>query len=241
MTNQNPSAEPRDHAHDFGPRVSPGDFVPARYSALRFTGYDSDTATGTVAFRYTLVPVGGEVQPVEFVETVTFELPADAASADWDAAGPVLPLLGAVLGLSYYKTAAPPVYELDVDGLTTEAHHFISDALRHGLAEFAYRAGLSGLLETAIPALRPRAVAASPRQLDSELLATPLVPIGGGKDSVVTVESLRAAGLTITQFSVNPNAIMRAVAAVSGDRFIAARRTIDPLLLQLNSCGEVGS
>ena len=239
MTNPSQPAGQSADAHGFGPRPSPGDFVPARYESFRFCGFEIDEGAGTAAFRYALLPVDSAAQPVEFVETITFELPADAASADWQAAAPVLPLLGALLGLSYFKAAAPARYELDVDGLTAQSVEFTADALKHGLAEFAYRAGLPGLLGTAVVPLRPLAEAGESRELSAAELASPLAPVGGGKDSVVTVESLRAAGFGITQFSVNPNAIMRRVAAVNGEPFVAAKRAIDPLLLQLNSRGAL--
>ncbi|MHB1234901.1 MAG: hypothetical protein ACYCZK_04425, partial [Microbacteriaceae bacterium] len=67
----------------------------------------------------------------------------------------------------------------------------------------------------------------------------PLVPIGGGKDSVVSVESLRRAGLQPTQFAVRPNSIIRRVAASSGLPFVEAGRVIDPLLLRLNAVGAL--
>lgn len=214
-------------------------FDPSAFDAFRFVGFDVDEATGVVDFRFRMLGAEPAVAPVDFVERVTFALPADAASADWVRARAVLPILGAVLGLSYYKAAAPAVYELDVDGLTPAGSAFLADALRHGLAEFAYRAGLPALLSTDVVALRPPADPAAAREIDPAMLDAPLVPVGGGKDSVVTVESLRTAGLRVTQFSVNPNAVMRRVAEASGLPFVTATRTLDPLLLSLNSRGAL--
>jgi len=65
------------------------------------------------------------------------------------------------------------------------------------------------------------------------------VPIGGGKDSVVTVESLVAAGLSPVQFAVNANAIIRRVAEVSGLPLVTATRAIDRHLLELNDEGAL--
>ncbi|TQL47468.1 hypothetical protein FB562_0528 [Homoserinimonas aerilata] len=214
----------------------PSVFVPSDFVAFRFVGFELDEATGIIDFEFRMLGAGS-VAPVDFVETVTLALPQDGASGDWVAVRPVLPLLGAVIGLSYYKAAAPPRYELDVDGVTASAVAFLEDALRHGLGEFAYRAGLPGLLDTEIVPLRPLAQRAEPHDLGEERLRRPLAPVGGGKDSVVTVESLKAAGLEVTQFSVNPNAIMRRVAEAAGVPFVEARRTIDPLLIALNSRG----
>jgi hypothetical protein len=160
---------------------------------------------------------------------VTFET-ADAA-VDQTRLRAVLGLLGAVLGLSYYKSAAPA--RVVLPELSQPAVDYVRRVLREGLAEFAYRNELPGFLEpeivaTIVPALDP-----------IEVTGRPLVPIGGGKDSVVSVESLAAVGLEVTQFAVNPNIIIRRVAAVSGHPLVAASRTIDKRLLALNAEGAL--
>jgi hypothetical protein len=65
------------------------------------------------------------------------------------------------------------------------------------------------------------------------------VPIGGGKDSVVSVESLAAAGFDPVQFAVNPNSIITRVAEVSGYRLVGASRKIDRRLIELNGEGAL--
>ncbi|HEV8012517.1 MAG TPA: hypothetical protein VGP34_00375, partial [Pontimonas sp.] len=67
----------------------------------------------------------------------------------------------------------------------------------------------------------------------------PLVPIGGGKDSVVTVELLAAARMHPVQFAVNPNKIMYRVGRIKGHPVLAASRSLDPHLLELNEVGAL--
>jgi hypothetical protein len=215
-----------------------GAFDPGAYGTFRFTGVVVDESAGAVDFTYSLVPhEGSDADTLAFTERIGFALPEDGPAPDWAAAAPVLPLLGAVLGFSYFKVAAPPRYELDVEGVSEPARVFVAESLRHGLAEFAYRAGLPGLLDTEVLVTRALAEAAASGDMPVERLARPLAPVGGGKDSVVTVESLRLAGLDVTQFSVNPNAIMRRVAEAAELPFLAARRTLDPALFDLNARG----
>jgi hypothetical protein len=66
-----------------------------------------------------------------------------------------------------------------------------------------------------------------------------LVPIGGGKDSVVTLECLRNA-MAVTPLIVNPRgATLNCVktAGYNDDEFIVINRTLDPTMLKLNAEG----
>ena len=96
-------------------------------------------------------------------------------------------LLFLLAGVSYYKTAAPPVIDLGDHGLTEAEERLLRAFYIDGLGEYAYRNGLdlSGLRIDAprrpAPALDWRPAA-----------GRPLIPFGGGIDSIVTVESVRA-------------------------------------------------
>lgn len=67
-----------------------------------------------------------------------------------------------------------------------------------------------------------------------------LVPIGGGKDSVVTLEALRGAGKQVRPLIMNPRGATTLCAEKGGfglEDTIVIRRTIHPLLLDLNKQG----
>jgi hypothetical protein len=64
--------------------------------------------------------------------------------------------------------------------------------------------------------------------------------VGGGKDSVVTLELLRRAGKQIRPLIMNPRGATVECARVAGfpmDEVLVIRRTIDPVLLELNKQG----
>jgi hypothetical protein len=67
----------------------------------------------------------------------------------------------------------------------------------------------------------------------------PLSPVGGGKDSIVTLEALRRGGLEPVPFAVNPNWVITSVFAASGRSPLVARRAIDPKLFELNAAGAL--
>jgi len=201
-------------------------FDPASFTEFRYAGYTFEGSTA--AFEFELV--GETVE--RFTETVEFTS-STSVNVDWPRFHAVLQLLGSILGLSYYKAAAPDRFVIDGGGMTAAAVAYLRQTLREGLAEFAYRAELPALLE-------PEIVAVVTPPLESRAVeGAPLVPIGGGKDSVVSVESLAASGMQPVQFAVNPNVVIRRVAEVSGHPLVSAKRTIDRRLLVLNADGAL--
>ena len=69
-----------------------------------------------------------------------------------------------------------------------------------------------------------------------------LVPIGGGKDSVVSLELLRSSGADIRPLILNPRGATTNCAAAAGfgvDDTLVIQRTLDPTMLQLNSQGAL--
>jgi hypothetical protein len=203
---------------------APGSVTAFRYEAVRF-----DPATGIAEFDYALMGPGVDER---FTERLVFTVRESPARDRLDR---VLALLGAVLGLSYYKAAAPPRIEIAARGITPAAVRYLRLVIREGLAEFAYRVGLPGPLEPEIAVAELARPPASVLRVEG----TPLVPIGGGKDSVVTVESLAAVGLEPVQFAVQPNEIVRRVAAASGRPLVAVGRELDLLILRLNGEGAL--
>ena len=190
--------------------------------ALRFSGRTFDPSTGVATFSYSLS------DELRFTETVTFEMP----DRDYDAAAldRVLDLLFVAISTSYYKIAAPKKVVLDPLRLADKALPWVTALFREGLGEFAYQNDLPHVLDLD---LVPGAFPAPPA------LATvgerPLVPVGGGKDSIVSVEALTSRSPVL--FAVNPNAIITSVMAVSGRPVLTAKRTLDPQIRELNAAG----
>jgi len=187
-------------------------------------------------FRYELS--GPNMATESFTETVQFTPTQAADKTDPKRLEGLLTLLGLVLATSYYKAAAPPRFVIDVPGVTDAAVDYLRRVLRDGLAEFAYRNNFEGPIEPEIVVTQPVATP-WPEGNWQAISGDPLVPIGGGKDSVVTVEILQRQRLHPIQFAVNANPIIHKVARVSGHPLITARRTIDKHLLELNKQGAL--
>ena len=103
-----------------------------RGSAFRYAGFAIDAERGVLSCRY-------ELDGREFTERVT--LPAGPR---WhtEAARAAARLVFLLAGVSYYKTAAPPVVDFGETALTDAEHAFLREFYLQGLGEFAYRNAL---------------------------------------------------------------------------------------------------
>ena len=73
----------------------------------------------------------------------------------------------------------------------------------------------------------------------SQALGRVLVPIGGGKDSVVALEIVRRSGCELALFSVGDAPPIARTVAVAGLPHLLVRRTLDPGLPALNQAGAL--
>ncbi len=202
-----------------------------RGQEFRYESYRIDPATGELACHYS-------VDGRRFTERITLR-PGDR----WDhpAAIAAARLVFLLAGVSYYKTAAPPVIHTGDLALTRRERAFLREFYLDGLGEFAYRNGLdlSGLrIEgPGAPMPAPQPVPA-PQAADTPRRA--LVPFGGGIDSIVTVELVRPSA-DIALFVVSrPGDRFEAIeqpAAVTGLPVVRAAREIDPQLLRSRELG----
>ena len=212
--------------------------VPERGQVFRYEGFAADAERGLLTCRYSL-------DGREFAERVSL-LPGPG----WDtpAARAAARIVYLLAGVSYYKTAAPPVIDLGDTALTERERVFLREFYLSGLGEYAYRNGLdlSDLrIKAPAPALQPAGGGTEPPMAgplpQPARSPRPLIPFGGGIDSIVTVEGVRQRTDDIALFVVNrPGDRFAAIerpAAVSGLPVIRAGREIDPQLLRSAELG----
>jgi len=196
-------------------------------ACFRFVGCDFSADTGVARLVYAF-----DDGP-QMVETVTvpgapFQLDGERAAAVQRA----LQLLHLIAGVSYYKAGVPETVRIDSYSVDAETAALVESIYLNGLGEFAYRNGLNlrGRFRlpvqgepTAAPALglRPHA----------------LVAIGGGKDSLVSIEALRRAGVDETVTWIGGSQLIRACAERTGLPTLNLGRTLAPELFELNRQG----
>ena len=200
-----------------------------QFDVMRFPSYAFDPQTGVATFDYVL----DGPEPLTFTETIEFPVPAGAADVP-GAFYRVLDLLHVVAGVSYYKVGAPPRV-VAPKPVPDAAASLFTAVYTHGLAEYAYRNQLPHVLDLTVEV--PGTTEAAAPVDNSQ--GRPLSAVGGGKDSIATLEILRSGGLDPVLFSVNPNPVIVAVDVASGLPALAARRRLDPTLFALNKAGAL--
>jgi len=183
----------------------------------------------------------------ELVERVVFpDPPAMPVGGDaaFDAA---LDLLHLVAGVSYYKAGVPAEIRVESAALDAATAEFLGALYLHGLGEFAYhnKLDLRGRISFLPPEESQREAKAIPTETiplkgsasERSLPRRTLVPIGGGKDSLVSVEILKAAKEDATAVWVGNSPLIDACAARTGLPTLNIRRELSPLLFEYNKQG----
>jgi hypothetical protein len=141
-------------------------------------------------------------------------------------------LLFLLTGVSYYKAGAPPVVDLGATALTATELTWLREFYLEGLGEYGYRnqLDLSDLQIVAPTLVRDGPVGYAATD------GRPLVPFGGGIDSIVSVELIRKQADDVALFVVNrPGDRFDAIeepALVAGLPVVRAERTIDEQILR---------
>lgn len=180
-----------------------------------------DAATGVATFRYAV----GELH---FAEILQFPRGGDTTAAETTAFGKLLDLTALVLGVSYFKLRAPHIIRLAFP-LTTEERGFALDVYENGLGEFYARNNLKRFGLIHIEADEDTHPPRVPPVLDDRAL----LPIGGGKDSLVSLQLLEAAGVDFTPFAVNPKGPIIGSVDKIGRPPLYVTRKLDPEMIRL--------
>jgi len=204
-------------------------FDPTRCETFRFLGhvYEPETATATLSYALD--------DDFHFQEIIRLPQGAEPPSGERaEALDRVLALLALVAGVSYYKAAVPPKLEVPAP-LSPDTVRMLNALYTLGLGEFAYRNSLDGPVRASFDTFAGSSASTTLRLQGGR---GSLVPIGGGKDSILALQTARSAGPTAL-FSVGERAPITRTAEVSGLEHLVAERTISPLLLQLNGEGAL--
>jgi UDP-N-acetyl-alpha-D-muramoyl-L-alanyl-L-glutamate epimerase len=144
--------------------------------------------------------------------------------------------IGMIELVSYWKTACPPVVIIKNQKITDEQVSWWKNVYYQGLGEFFYTNSINTSLADFMT-ISTEGEVFDPQEISLD--ETVIIPIGGGKDSVVTLE-LISKSEKIRPFIMNPRGATIDCASVGGfgtDGFIEVNRRLDPLLLELNAQG----
>lgn len=140
--------------------------------------------------------------------------------------------------ISYWKAACSPKIIIKPFYLETHAQEWWKRLFYHGLGEFFYTNGIKPDFNDFLTfECQGQAL---PKKTLIDLEDTCLIPLGGGKDSVVTLDMLANRKMKVNPFFLNPTKAAIDVARLAGfdkNQSMIIKRTIDPELLRLNEHG----
>lgn len=196
---------------------------------FRFVRCQLDAATGVAELVYAF-----DDGP-ELVETITVPgAPFALAGARTTAVERALRLLHLIAGVSYYKAAVPETIRIDSYAIDADTAALLELIYVNGLGEFAYRNGLNLHGKIRFPV---DAAAADTQAGPLGLKPHALVAIGGGKDSLVSIEALRTLGVEQTVTWIGGSQLIAACAQRTELPTLNLGRALAPQLFELNRQG----
>ena len=203
-------------------------FVQAEFLA------EPDFSGRTAVLHYQIVADGFERN---FIETVQFPGAPNMIEFSPErkaALARALQILHVIAGVSYFKATNAPTLEFaDSGGLDAALADLANAVYTHGLAEFCYQN------QTEVRARFVADAAELPLAPALNLEARALVAIGGGKDSLVSIEALKKGHVPACAVWIGNSELIEGAAKVSGLATLNIKRSVSPALFALNSEGAL--
>lgn len=201
-----------------------------QYQTFIFGTYDFDESTGRIQLTYSLD------SEIHFTETLILPSEFPIKILDREALNRALFMLHLIGGMSYYKTCLPKTIEVRSGQLTKEQAEFWNTVYTQGLGEFFYKNNIDFRNLINFPSHQ------STSPLVNNTDDRPphaLVPIGGGKDSVVTIELLKKSGLKQTLLRIGRHPFIDTMVMTAGLPGLMVERKLPDALFELNAQGAL--
>lgn len=191
-----------------------------------FAGHVWDRGSGELRLDYRL-----DQQALS--ERFRFPLPSDGRTPPEPALERAISLLHWVAGVSYWKAGCPQRVSFAEGAPSAEQADWLNELYTEGLAEFAWHNQLPPERFAVFRGEHSTKAAAGSAGLEDACL----VPLGGGKDSLVAWSRLKRRGLNLTSVQVGPSRLIQAVATRAGGPHLVIERRLDSRLAELNASG----
>ena len=208
-----------------------------QFQQFEFSGHGFDAESGQLELRWCWHSANQKSATV-FSETFQFPLLAELSDVRHDQLTAAFNLLHWIAGVSYWKMRCKG--DIAFAGLAPTARQAkaLTELYRHGLAELAWRNQLERPYWPEFEAVES-GTAPEPAVAKAGLSRRVLVALGGGKDSLVALERVRAAGFEPITVQVGSAALIGETAAAAGTEHRIIRRSLSPNLAGFNRAGAI--
>lgn len=202
-----------------------------KYPEFIYEGYDMENRDGAFHVTYHFnIPGLKTFAP-------TWEFPCEAKD-HMEAVEVLVFSLGMVELISYWKATCSPIVKINCGTLSRQQKRWWKELYYNGLGEFFY---VNEIDEVTVSDFME--IEAKEKDIEKIYLKDDfggfLVPVGGGKDSVVSLELLKEMEEEVTTFSINRIEATKKVIDVYDEKVgdILIRRKLDQGLIELNKEG----
>ncbi len=147
--------------------------------------------------------------------------------------------LGMAEAVSYWKAVCSPELRVECGELSAEQIKWWKKLWFMGLGEFFYVNGISADIDSFVDIVPTGCFAETAEAVRPKPTGC-LVPIGGGKDSALTLETLTSAGMKCRCYAINKRCSITDTVTAAGldeSALITASRKFDRSLIELNNKG----
>ncbi|MDR0572074.1 MAG: hypothetical protein LBG48_04455 [Rickettsiales bacterium] len=143
----------------------------------------------------------------------------------------VFKYLHLICGISYYKLFIPPTIKINTFTLNEEEAKFFDNFYLRGLGEFSYRNNITDMEKRIKFPFKKNIIN---HALKYKLTDRKFIAVGGGKDSIVSIEILKKYYEELALISVNAVAPIRNTMKISGLKSFQIERTISKNIIELS-------
>lgn len=207
-----------------------------KYPVFIFKSFDINESSDTVDISYSFSIPG----LADFSPGWSFPKPENRSISDDPVFGKLAFSLGLAELISYWKAVCPPEIKVECGILNDEQKQWWKKLWFLGLGEFFYVNAITTDRESFCDIVCTGDETTEIPHTSHRTLNGCLVPIGGGKDSALTLETLKNAGMNCRCYAINKRCSITATvetAGLSADALITAQRSFDRSLIPLNNSG----
>lgn len=212
------------------------------YPCFIYEGFTIKDSQQSLEIVYSYI-LQGEKDSIPISHTVTIEKNFIISSCDRSLIENVAFHLGLAETINYWKAVCSPLTIIKPYKLTAEQLVFWEKLFYNGLGEFLYRNDIYGHIQASelVKIVCEEEAPAIPVPMECTLEGS-LIPVGGGKDSIVTLELLKDEFYHNEVFLLDPRKAAVDSSLCAGydrEKMLVCHRVFDPVLFDMNKKGSL--